>query len=475
LAIFGTTGVSMIGLSKGAALFSYFVAVLSLVSVSTVDEAIELYNMGDSPGAIVALESMISTGSLSFDEELRAWDRLGSSYYAMGNSSAASEAYTELLRMDVYYDLSPRANPRLQALLDSVRDNIMASAMVRSEPAGAFVTLDGQLMGVTPIMLDGLLGGNIYEVDVYQVGYATEFFTLVAQSGFSHMLQFDLSVLPDQASVAVAVNTGQVVTESQGDESQSTVEQTGETIENQGNTGNLNSDELIASPFETSVDATGPSDEQVASPFETAGQTGTSAEDPVQVAFVNTETTQTPPQSTADLLAMLSGGGGIDMAALNNSGSLTSGDGTAIGLAGSTGGRSGIVSSGVAAQAEAMGREIMVFSDISSMNPTTATGSESYSSRTTDEIAELVAEKRGSVMYVYNKHLRTDPLLMGRVDVAMMIHPSGRVSDVEIVASNMYNQAFELELISSIEQWRFGSVSSSEGPLPVQLPFSFNP
>ncbi|MCK5036862.1 MAG: AgmX/PglI C-terminal domain-containing protein [Candidatus Sabulitectum sp.] len=456
----------MIGLSKGAFLFSYFVAALSLVSVSTVDEAIELYNMGDSPGAIVALESMISTGSLSFDEELRAWDRLGSSYYAMGNSSAASDAYTELLRLDVYYDLSPRANPRLQALLNSVRDNIMASAMVRSEPAGAFVTLDGQLMGVTPIMLDGLLGGNVYEVDVYQVGYTTEFFSLSAQPGFSHMLQFDLNILPDQASVAVASTT---VTENQ--DGQSAV-QTSEPTETQENIGNFNSDELVASPFETSGEISGPSDELIASPFET----GTSAEEPVQVAeAVNAGTTQTPPQSTADLLAMLSGGGGIDMAALNSSGTLTSGGGTAIGLAGSTGSRSGIVSSGVAAQAEAMGREIMVFSDISSLNTPTVSGSESYSSRTADQIAELVSEKRGSVMYVYNKHLRTDPLLMGRVDVAMMIHPSGRVSDVEIVGSNMYNRAFELELVSSIEQWRFGSVSSSEGPLPIQLPFSFNP
>ncbi|MEA3267241.1 MAG: AgmX/PglI C-terminal domain-containing protein [Candidatus Fermentibacteria bacterium] len=445
----------MIGLGKGAFLFSYFIAALSLVSVSTVDEAIELYNMGDSPGAIVALEEMISTGSLSFDEELRAWDRLGSSYYAMGNSSAASEAYTELLRLDVYYDFSPRANPRLQALLNSVRDDIMASAMVRSEPAGAFVTLDGQLMGVTPIMLDGLLGGNVYEVDVYQVGYATEFYTLIAQPGYSHMLQFDLSILPDQASVAVAVNTDQIAAENQGVQP---AVQTSESTETQENIGNLNSDELIASPFET------------------AGQTGTSEDEQVQVAEgINAETIQTPPQSTADLLAMLSGGGGIDMAALNNSGALTSGGGTAIGLAGSTGSRSGIVASGVAAQAEAMGREIMVFSDISSLSTPTVSGSESYSSRSADEIAELVSEKRGSVMYVYNKHLRTDPLLMGRVDVAMIIHPSGRVSDVEIVGSNMYNRAFELELVSSIEQWRFGSVDSSEGPLPIQLPFSFNP
>ncbi len=86
-----------------------------------------------------------------------------------------------------------------------------------------------------------------------------------------------------------------------------------------------------------------------------------------------------------------------------------------------------------------------------------------------------MAEKRSQIMYVYNKHLRTDPLLVGRVEVAMIIHPSGRVSDVQLVSSNMYNQAFELELIRTVEQWRFGSVNENEGPLPIQLPFSFSP
>lgn len=437
---------------RGRVLFSFFLVIFSLLSVSTVDEAIELYNMGDSPGAIVALESMISQGSLSFDEELRAWDRLGSSYYAMGNNAAASTAYEELLRLDVYYDLSPRANPRLQTLLDSVRDSIMASAMVRSEPAGAFVTLDGQLMGVTPIMLDGLLGGNEYAVDVYQVGYTTEYYNLNALPGFSHMLQFDLDIVPDQASVAVADAGSSAIPDSQIDSQ--TV-----TVENQGSVGSLRPDELVASPFETTQP-----DQAI----------NTSSSETIQVA-ASSETSTQPPQNTADLLAMLSGGGGIDMAALNSSGTLTTGGGSNIGLAGSTGGRSGGVSSGVAAQAEALGREIMVFSDISTLSTPAVSGSESYSSRNAQEIAELVAEKRGSIMYVYNKHLRTDPLLMGRVEIAMIIHPSGRVSDVEIVTSNMYNQAFELELVSSIQQWRFGSVSSSEGPLPIQLPFSFSP
>ncbi len=429
----------------------YFLVIMSLLSVSTVDEAIQLYEMGDSPGAIIALEEMINLGFLSFDEELRAWDRLGSSYYAMGNPEAAASAYSELLKLDVYYDLSPRANPRLQALLDNVRNNTMASAMVRSEPAGAFVTLDGQVMGVTPIMLDGLMGGNNYEVNVYQVGYSPETFNLAAEPGFSHMLEFSLNILPDETSVAVAVSDQQVSPYIIPDINDSQT----------SNSGNLRPDELIASPFETNNN-----------PIDSSTSTTTPVDQ-----LVTTQTAGSP-QTTAELLAMLSSGGGIDMASMNTTEGLTSANsssGESIGLAGSSGGRTGVSHSGVAAQAEALGRDIMVFSDLSDMSTTTSSGSETYSSRSGEEIAELVAEKRGSVMYVYNKHLRTDPLLMGRVEVAMIIHPSGRVSDVEIVSSNMYNIAFELELTRSIEQWRFGSVSENEGPLPIQLPFSFSP
>ncbi|PIE51577.1 hypothetical protein CSA37_11280 [Candidatus Fermentibacteria bacterium] len=368
--------------------------------------------MGDIPGAIVALEQMLYAENLSFDEEIRAWDRLGSSYFAMGNRTAAASAYAQILRIDVYYDLSPRANPRLQSLLDEVRNNTMASAMVRSEPAGAFVTLDGQLMGVTPIMLDGLIGGENYNIDVYQVGYETENYLLTAQPGDSHMLQFEMAALPDAAGVAVAAADTTA-------------------------TGNLNPDELVTSPLEE----------------------------------------ETQPANTSDLIAMLSGSGGIDVTALNNGGGFASAPQEGIGLAGSAGGgHSAIEASGIAAQADALGREVMVFSDTFTEVASPGTpGRNSYSSRSAEEIAELVAEKRSQVMYVYNKHLRTDPLLMGRVEVAMIIHPSGRVSDAEIVSSNMYNQAFELELIRTIEQWRFGSVSENEGPLPIQLPFSFSP
>ncbi|NLI01826.1 MAG: hypothetical protein GX473_00645, partial [Candidatus Fermentibacter daniensis] len=80
--------------------------ILALVLVGgTVDEAITLYENGDIPGAIAALESIVTGPNLSLDERIRALDRLGSAYFAMGRSDDAGAAYLELLRLDVHYDL----------------------------------------------------------------------------------------------------------------------------------------------------------------------------------------------------------------------------------------------------------------------------------------------------------------------------------------------------------------------------------
>jgi TonB family protein len=87
---------------------------------------------------------------------------------------------------------------------------------------------------------------------------------------------------------------------------------------------------------------------------------------------------------------------------------------------------------------------------------------------------EVLNEKRTAVSFIYNKHLRSDPMLMGTVLIEMVIEPSGRVSGVRILGSNTYNPAFELELARTIETWRFGAVDEDEEPLVVQYPFNFS-
>lgn len=381
---------------------------VSLVLVqTTVDEAITLYESGDIPGAIAALEDLVHSSDLSYDEQLRAWDRLGSSYYAMGDTENASIAYLELLKLDVHYDLSPRANPRLRDLLGRVRSENMAEAVVVSSPEGALITLDNQLMGVTPISLDGLLAGREYEIGIFANGYQTQNYTLTAQAGTTHEVSFSLvQALP--------------------------------------------ADVALLSPPDTSA-----------------------VEGPVEVASGQAAAGQS---STADLVNLLTSGGSIDMAALASSGALTS-QRSSTGIAGAERLTNQSISTGIPV-------EVMSGSDIQSLMAFSDTGvtqvdpaSESSipgSSRSGEEIMAVLTEQRSSVTFIYNKHLRNDPMLMGTVTVEMVIEPSGRVSRVSIIDSNTYNPAFEVELARTIETWRFGAVDENEGSLTVQYPFTFS-
>jgi TonB family protein len=394
------------------------------MAVASVDDAIMLYETGDIPGAIVALESLVGLPDLSYDEQLRAWDRLGSAYYAMGDVDRAGWAYLELLKLDVHYDLNPLANPRLRDLLGQVRDSSMATAMVTTAPEGALITLDNELLGVTPMSLDGLLGGQQYDISVYSNGYQAESLVLIAQAGQLHDVSFTLVPVPETVQVAVQTDTTQVVEPSGGASDISTI---------------LGTSQQVAA----------------------SGQGNTDAQSQV---------------STSDLVNILTSGGGFDMAALASSGALSSQRATSGGIAGAERVAGSIDTTGQApSMAQTDLQSLMIFSD-----PTSSTGDSADggtipgSSRSSEEIMEVLAEKRGSVTFIYNKHLRNDPMLMGTVVVEMVIEPSGRVSHVDIAQSNTYNPAFELELARTIETWRFGAVDENEGSLTVQYPFTFS-
>jgi TonB family protein len=295
--------------------------------------------------------------------------------------------------------------------------------MVTTSPEGALITLDDELLGVTPMTLDGLLGGEEYDISVYSNGYQSQSMVLVARAGEMQDVSFNL--IPVQETIQVAV---------QPDTSTTAVD-----------TGAPDIAEILGTS------------QQVAA----SGQGGTDGQTEV---------------STADLVNILTSGGGFDMAALASSGALSSQRNPSGGIAGA---ERVIGEVDTTAQAPSMAetdlQSLMVFSDASSMSgESTAGGEIPGSSRTSEEIMEVLAEKRSSVTFIYNKHLRNDPMLMGTVTVEMVIEPSGRVSRVNIINSNTYNPAFELELARTIETWRFGAVDENEGALTVQYPFTFS-
>jgi len=105
--------------------------------------------------------------------------------------------------------------------------------------------------------------------------------------------------------------------------------------------------------------------------------------------------------------------------------------------------------------------------------PQTIRGSEeAKGQRSAESVAGVVKSQYARVMYTYNKYLRQEPDLRGKVSLDVTIAADGRVSNVQVVESTISNTDFVRDLINIVRQLRFSPIR--EGNVTVSLPFVFN-
>lgn len=92
--------------------------------------------------------------------------------------------------------------------------------------------------------------------------------------------------------------------------------------------------------------------------------------------------------------------------------------------------------------------------------------------RTAESVMSIINAQRGRVMYTYNKYLRQDPELSGKVSLDVTIAAEGRVADVQVLESTIENPDFIRDLISILKSLRFPAIT--EGNVTVNVPFVFN-
>lgn len=408
---------------------------ISLASITPLDQAIELYLMGDMNGSITALEILLEEEDLSLDEEIRAYHRLGAAYYGIGEPQNTESAFLNVLLLDPYYDLGPWENPALRQLLDLVRQESLATVLIQGEPDGALVFMNGDYVGTAPYIQDNLIGGQTYSFAILAEGYNPDVLSCETLPGQLHTIIYDMTLVSSETEVAFLDTTA---TGPHPDLIPEVIE------EMEGGTSDL---------------------QEVSGQSSTEETTNASSVESVGSIY------------TDQLTELLQGG--IQMTSLGNIGPLTSGslsqtepsdnqdierNPTLFENTNQT----------IETTAESQAR--MVFSDINLGDDNilqTEPGS-IYSSRTSTEIMEVLASKSSSLAFIYTKHLRADPILAGTVLIEMIVQPSGRVSNVSILESTTYNPAFDLELAAAVGTWRFGAVDADEGPLPVIYPFNFS-
>jgi len=105
--------------------------------------------------------------------------------------------------------------------------------------------------------------------------------------------------------------------------------------------------------------------------------------------------------------------------------------------------------------------------------PKTFRGSEAAKGqRSAESVAAVVKSQYARVMYTFNKYLRQDPNLRGKVSLDVTIAADGRVSNVIVSESTIDNAEFIRDLINIMRQLRFPPIN--DGTVTVNLPFVFN-
>jgi protein TonB len=100
-------------------------------------------------------------------------------------------------------------------------------------------------------------------------------------------------------------------------------------------------------------------------------------------------------------------------------------------------------------------------------------GGSGKASRSIEEIKLVFERNKGAIYAIYNRALREEPSLQGKVVVELKIAPSGEVIDCRIVSSELNANELERKLLARIRQFDFGSKNVDQ--MVVTWPVDFLP
>lgn len=121
------------------------------------------------------------------------------------------------------------------------------------------------------------------------------------------------------------------------------------------------------------------------------------------------------------------------------------------------------------------GRETTkVESDLAKSTGTVAADSGSAAqegaARSEEEIRKIMEQHKGAIFSIYNRALRQNPALQGKVVVKIIIESSGKISDVSIVSSELKDPDLEARLLQRIRLISF----PASGVARTTLNYSFD-
>ena len=92
--------------------------------------------------------------------------------------------------------------------------------------------------------------------------------------------------------------------------------------------------------------------------------------------------------------------------------------------------------------------------------------------RTEESVRTVMLSYTGRLTYIYNKYLKLNPELSGKMVVEVEIAADGSVSGVKLVSSSMGQPEFEQEILSFVRRWKYAAIE--QGTVSVTYPLFFN-
>lgn len=93
--------------------------------------------------------------------------------------------------------------------------------------------------------------------------------------------------------------------------------------------------------------------------------------------------------------------------------------------------------------------------------------------RSIEEIRRVFDSNKGAIFAIYNRALRSDPTLQGKVLLALVIDPNGRVVDCKVVASELADETVIAKIVNRVRLFNFGKQDVRE--TKINYPVHFLP
>jgi outer membrane biosynthesis protein TonB len=93
--------------------------------------------------------------------------------------------------------------------------------------------------------------------------------------------------------------------------------------------------------------------------------------------------------------------------------------------------------------------------------------------RSIEEIRRVFDTNKGAIFAIYNRALRQDPTLQGKVVLELVISPTGQVMDCKVVASEITDESVVAKIVNRIRLFDFGK--RDVGTTTLSYPVHFLP